>query len=67
MYCAISFASLSETVFASKRVIPGPGFRIFPTMSSAVLTPRAFRSFLRSVKAGLMIFPPSGWQAEQCC
>jgi len=46
--------------FASKRVIPGPGFRIFPTMSLVDLTPWASRSFLWSVKAGLMIFPRSG-------
>jgi len=65
-YCAIAFASLSEIIFASKRVIPGPGFRILPTMSSAVLTPWASMSFLWSVKAALMIFPPFGWQTAQC-
>src|SRR5512140_1549876 len=67
MYSAISFASLSDIVFASKRVIPGPGFLIFPMMSWAVMTPWASLSFLWSVMAGLMIFPPSGWQAAQLC
>jgi hypothetical protein len=65
-YCAISFASLSETVFVSKGFIPGPGFRIFRMMSSAVLMPLASLSFLWSVFALLMMFPPPGWQTAQC-
>jgi hypothetical protein len=57
IYSAISFASLSGIVFVSKRLIPGPGFRIFPTMSMAVLTPWASLSFFWSVTPGLMLLP----------
>ena len=45
IYSAIFFASASGIVFSSNLVMPGPGFLIFFTMSSAVLTPLAASSF----------------------
>ncbi len=67
MNSAIFFASLSETVFLSNGVIPGPGFRINFTISASVLTLFDSRTFLCNVFCGVTIFPPSGWHIAQCC
>src|SRR6266568_3698820 len=65
-YSAIAFASLSEMVFLSNLVMPGPGLRMFFTMSLALLIPLASLSAFFRVFLGLTTFPPSGWHTAQC-